>query len=157
MDTALTATGFANQQTGLSAASSPTNGRLAKAGSKEAKLWDQCCAFEQIFLQQLMKEMQSTVHDTNGAQATSSGRNVMQSLMDEKVADVAGRRGTSHLADTLYAHFRRQHLITDTVADGAAKARAAASTAAGTASPFGTGGAVAEPPAASDKRVNTSA
>jgi len=153
MDSTMTATGYANQQTALSAASSPTNGRLAKAGSKEAKLWDQCCAFEQIFLQQLMKEMQSTVHDTNSAQATSSGRNVMQSLMDEKVADVAGRRGTSHLADTLYAHFRRQHLVADTVADGAAKARAAAASA----SPFATGGAVAEPLTASDKLVNTSA
>ena len=136
MTTSNAAGGFGNQQTTMSQAVSPTNGRLAAGGSKEAKLWQQCCAFEEVFLQIMMKEMQQTVPEGNQALANSSGRTVMQSMMNEKVTEVAGRRGTSGLADMLYADFRRHRTAGTDVAAGASRARAATSP---NSYPYGTG------------------
>lgn len=102
---------YGNQQIGPSEAVSPSDGSRATTGSPEAKLWEQCCQFEGVFLSLVVAQMRQTVDDQGGLFAASSGRRMMQSMMDDAMVTAATQTGRAGLATKLYADFRRHGLM----------------------------------------------
>ena len=103
----LSTIGYANGVKGPSEALIPTDGHQTTPGTPAGKLWQQCTAFESLFLNAMMKELRQSVPETGGALAPSPGRKMMQSVMDEKLVDRLSERGTAGIADSLYRDFRR--------------------------------------------------
>ena len=107
----LDTTSYANGKAGPSGALAPTDGRQAAAGTRAAKLWQQCCGFESVFLNEMMKSMRKTVPDSKGIMAQSNEQKQIQTMYDEKLSETMAKRGTAGLATRLYDDFRRHDLL----------------------------------------------
>lgn len=87
--------------------------RDAAAGSREAKLWEQCCGFEGVFMSKLFEEMRKTVASDGGVLPPSPGRKMMESVADQKLVETLAQRGLVGIADRMYADFVRQTVLQD--------------------------------------------
>lgn len=92
-----------DQTTGANAQSTA----LSKIGARSRQLWEQCCGFEELFLNLLLKEMSATVDHAGGAVPESAGSRVVRSMFSERLAEAVGRSGRIGLAATLYRGFER--------------------------------------------------
>jgi flagellar protein FlgJ len=123
----LSPAGYANGVTGPSEALVPSDGRRAAAGTPASKLWEQCTAFESLFLNAMMKELRNSVPESEGAMAPSPARKMMQSMMDERMVDRLAERGSAGIAESLYQDFRKHgSLLESSRADALRKATAGA-------------------------------
>lgn len=83
--------------------------RLQKAmdeGDKKA-LKQACADFESIFLSMLYKQMKATIPKSDLVPA-SAGRDIFESMLDEKIVEKAAESGGIGLADSLYKQLSKQ-------------------------------------------------
>ncbi len=102
---------YANAMPGPTQALVPRDGTQARPGTPAARLWDQCCRFEGLFLGTLLKELRSTVNTSGGVLSPSAGRKMMDSMFDQALVDTIAERGDSGIAAALYRDFRRHDLV----------------------------------------------
>jgi len=68
---------------------------------KDDKLWDVCCKFESIFMQQMMSAMRKSV-PKSGFMPQGYAEGVHDSMMDQAISDVGSKQGSLGLAVQMY-------------------------------------------------------
>ncbi|MDX8403843.1 MAG: rod-binding protein [Mariprofundaceae bacterium] len=68
---------------------------------KDEKLWDVCCKFEAIFMQQMMSAMRKTV-PKSGFLPSGYAEGVHDSMMDQAIADSGSKHGSLGIARQMY-------------------------------------------------------
>jgi len=68
---------------------------------KDDKLWDVCCKFESIFMQQMMSAMRKSV-PKSGFMPQGYAEGVHDSMMDQAISDVGSKQGNLGLAVQMY-------------------------------------------------------
>ena len=68
---------------------------------KDDKLWDVCCKFESIFMQQMMTAMRKSV-PKSGFMPQGYAEGVHDSMMDQAISDVGSKQGNLGLAVQMY-------------------------------------------------------
>lgn len=69
---------------------------------EQRKLWEQCCAVEGMFLQQMLTAMRRTAPDQDGLFGGGVGLKMTRDMMDEQLAEVLAKRGSAGVAGLLY-------------------------------------------------------
>jgi len=88
---------------------------------KDEKLWDVCCKFEAIFMQQMMSAMRTSVPKSNFIpQGYAEG--VHDSMMDQAIADVGSKQGNLGLAVQMYRQLESVDAGRDEAIQGISKA-----------------------------------
>ncbi len=78
-----------------------TPGSLDRSQIKDEKLWDVCCKFESIFMQQMMGAMRTSIPKSDFLpQGFAEG--VHDSMMDQAIADSGSKQGNLGLAMQMY-------------------------------------------------------
>ncbi|QZY55538.1 rod-binding protein [Crassaminicella profunda] len=73
----------------------------AKTSKDEKKLMDACRQFESVFINMMMKNMRSTIHE-DGIIEKSYGREIFEGMLDEKLAEEASKGNGMGLAKQMY-------------------------------------------------------
>jgi len=68
---------------------------------KDEKLWDVCCKFEAIFMQQMMSAMRKSV-PKSGFLPNGYAEGVHDSMMDQAIADSGSKHGSLGIARQMY-------------------------------------------------------
>ena len=74
------------------------------------KLMEVCKQFESVFLNMMLKQMRATVAE-GGLTEKSHGREIFESMQDEKLADEISKGNGVGLAQFLYKQMQRQIVI----------------------------------------------
>ncbi len=76
-------------------------GSFDRSEVKDDKLWDVCCKFESIFMQQMMSAMRKSV-PKSGFMPQGYAEGVHDSMMDQAISDVGSKQGNLGLAVQMY-------------------------------------------------------
>lgn len=68
---------------------------------KDEKLWDVCCKFEAIFMQQMMSAMRKSIPES-GFLPQGYAEGVHDSMMDQAIADSGSKNGNLGIALQMY-------------------------------------------------------
>ncbi len=80
----------------------------AAKNNDDKELREACKEFEAIMLDMLYKQMKSTVIKSDLFEA-DPGREIFESMLDEKLMEQAAKTGSLGLADSLYKQLSRQY------------------------------------------------
>lgn len=109
------ASGVAATQSSVQQASDDSFEKLlqnAVDNQDDKELKQACKEFEGIMLNMMYKSMKSTIIKSDLVEE-DAGRDIFQSMLDDKLVDTAAQTGSLGLADALYKQLSRQYLKTD--------------------------------------------
>lgn len=84
---------------------------------KDEKLWDVCCKFEAIFMQQMMSSMRKSVPES-GFLPSGYAEGVHDSMMDQAIADSGSKNGNLGIALQMYRQLERSEAGHDDAIQG---------------------------------------
>jgi hypothetical protein len=79
---------------------------------KDLEMWDACCQFEAIFLQQMMQAMRKTVPESS-MMPRSYANDMYNSMMDQAIAETGSHQAPLGLAMNMYKQLQRDGFTQD--------------------------------------------
>lgn len=93
------------------------SGSLNRSEIKDEKLWDVCCKFEAIFMQQMMSAMRKSVPES-GFLPQGYAEGVHDSMMDQAIADSGSKNGNLGIALQMYRQLESSEVGHDDAIQG---------------------------------------
>ena len=94
-------------------AANPTVGKINPRPTDDPKkLMEACRQFEAVFINMMLKEMRSTVPD-GGLTEKSQGREIFESMYDEKLSEEMSKGQGIGLAKQMYRQLSRTYNVTN--------------------------------------------
>ncbi|MBM7615142.1 rod-binding protein [Alkaliphilus hydrothermalis] len=91
----------------------PTVGKInSPQTDDQKKLMEACRQFEAVFINMMLKEMRSTVPD-DGLTEKSQGREIFESMYDEKLSESMSKGQGIGLAKEMYRQLSRTYNVTN--------------------------------------------
>jgi len=84
---------------------------------KDAKLWEACCKFEAIFMQQMMSAMRKSIPKSDFL-PHGFAENVQGSMLDQAIAETGARQGNMGIAVQMYRQLERSNTEGSNVEEG---------------------------------------
>ncbi|MES0371898.1 MAG: rod-binding protein [Mariprofundaceae bacterium] len=94
-----------------------TPGAMNRSEIKDEKLWDVCCKFEAIFMQQMMSAMRKSV-PKSGFLPSGYAEGVHDSMMDQAIADSGSKNGNLGIALQMYRQLESSEVAHDEAIQG---------------------------------------
>ena len=79
---------------------------------KDLEMWDACCQFEAVFLQQMMQAMRKTVPESE-LMPRGYASDMYNSMMDQAIAEKGSKKAPLGLAMNMYKQMQRDGLTHD--------------------------------------------
>ena len=105
----------------ISVKSYSTPAAFDRSEIKDEKLWDVCCKFESIFMQQMMSAMRKSV-PKSGFMPQGYAEGVHDSMMDQAISDVGSKQGSLGLAVQMYRQLESVDAGRETAIQGISEA-----------------------------------